>query len=194
MQAIMPDFNSIVVDASRHRNRLVYTDQQLELLANAKNWFMASLMYCYMSSIRKADYWKSTARSLHWLCYCGKKQTITFYFLQTDVVQWVKDSNFIILTILSSRLGCELDNVARIWRVHYDTKAILSAITTIIHVFPFHQCNIQFYLELSPRYWLYIKENFYFTWELVLSLFSACLSNFSYTSGKFHQWTVIPHS
>lgn len=128
------------------------------------------------------------------MCYCGKKYR-DYNFLKTvDVVHLEKDSNFIILTILSSRLGCELNNLAKNWRVHYDTKAILSAITIIIYVFPFHQCNIQFYLELSPRYWLYIKENFSFTWELVLSLFSACLSNFSYTSGKFHQWTVIPHS
>lgn len=67
-----------------------------------------------------------------------EKKYRDYNFLQTvDVLQWEKDSNFIILTILSSRLGCELNNLARNWRVHYDTKAILSAITIIIHVFLF---------------------------------------------------------
>lgn len=41
--------------------------------------------------------------------------------------------------------------LARNWRVHFDAKAILSAIITIIHAFPFHPCNVQFHPGLSPR-------------------------------------------
>lgn len=41
--------------------------------------------------------------------------------------------------------------LARNWREHFDANAILSAVTTIIHVFPFHPCNVQFYPGLSPR-------------------------------------------
>lgn len=141
-------------------------------------------------------------------CATVQKQYKDYNFLQTvDVVQWLKDRNFIILTILSSLLGCELNKLSSnqfillafsfeqmyvCWRemlfchihlekilclitfrqikmfahwipyvaplgptVHYDAKAILSAITTITHVFPFHQCNVQFHPELSPRYWLH---------------------------------------
>lgn len=87
MKENMPDFNCIDVDASGHCHLLVYTDHQLELLANAKTWFMDAtfrvvnrpwlqlftinsfirsgthmkqvpLMYCFMSSKRKADYYK----------------------------------------------------------------------------------------------------------------------------------------
>lgn len=41
--------------------------------------------------------------------------------------------------------------LARNWRVHFDAKAILSAIITTIHAFPFHPCNVQFHPGLSPR-------------------------------------------
>lgn len=87
MQENMPDFNCIDVGASGHCHLLVYTDHQLELLANAKTWFMDAtfrvvnrpwlqlftinsfirsgthmkqvpFMYCFMSSKRKADYYE----------------------------------------------------------------------------------------------------------------------------------------
>lgn len=87
MKENMPDFNCIDVDASGHCHLLVYTDHQLELLAIAKTWFMDAtfrvvnrpwlqlftinsfirsgthmkqvpLMYCFMSSKRKADYYE----------------------------------------------------------------------------------------------------------------------------------------
>lgn len=46
-------------------------------------------------------------------CATVQKQYTDYNFLQTvDVVQWLKDRNFIILTILSSLLGCELNNLS----------------------------------------------------------------------------------
>lgn len=87
MQENMPEFNSIDVDAAGHRHLLLYTDHQLELLGKAKTWYMDAtfrvvnrpwmqlftinsfirsgthmkqvpLMYCFMSSKRKADYYE----------------------------------------------------------------------------------------------------------------------------------------
>lgn len=46
-------------------------------------------------------------------CATMQKQYKDYNFLQrVDVVKWVKDRNFIILTIFLSLLGCELENLS----------------------------------------------------------------------------------
>ncbi|XP_062568018.1 uncharacterized protein LOC134230270 [Saccostrea cucullata] len=48
--------------------------------------------------------------------------------------------------------------LARSWRVNYDNKAILSAITTIVHFFPNTPTFLQENHHLSPRKWLYSQS------------------------------------
>ncbi|XP_065942058.1 uncharacterized protein [Magallana gigas] len=109
MQENMPEFNSIDVDASGHRHLLLYTDHQLELLGNAKTWYMDAtfrvvnrpwvqlftinsfirsgthmkqvpLMYCFMSSKRKADYYEVLRTVDHLLLDQIKLQSFVVYF------------------------------------------------------------------------------------------------------------------
>ncbi|XP_062613499.1 uncharacterized protein LOC134275243 [Saccostrea cucullata] len=63
--------------------------------------------------------------------------------------------------------------LTRRWRVNYDNKTILSAITTVVHLFPHNLSYLQQNPHLSPRQWLYPKN------------LSSQISNFSKYLDKF---------
>jgi hypothetical protein len=212
---------------------------------------------------------------MHKDCIVVQKQYKDFNFLQTvDVVQWVKNRNYILLTILSTLLGCEIHNLsasyfvflafeiehmysllkrhvvlpfsfgknlmsyhfstnknvcalnsacgpagsygtivnwisynskecvhvpdkndvltffdnnqvlARIWRVHYDAKAILSAITTVVHIFPFKPSFLQWNSALSPRKWLF-EDSFSIPCQSILSMYTSASSTFRVFRERF---------
>jgi len=75
------------------------------------------------------------------------------------VLNWIKEASAqpIVIPPEGDVITCFDNNqvMARNWRVRFDSKAALSVVTNILHIFPNIRSNVQTKEELMPSSWMY---------------------------------------
>ncbi|XP_062577384.1 uncharacterized protein LOC134239238 [Saccostrea cucullata] len=99
----------------------------------------------------------------------------------SSLINWIEEHSTLPIIIPSKHdIITFFDNnqvLARNWRVRYDAKAILSVITTIIHIFQNPCTDLQIKNEFSPRNWFYNIE--------ISEHVSALMNVFNFYEEKF---------